>query len=174
MYGDLNLCFLRKTPAEMLIQAHSNLKNKYPHLRFLVYDGLRPREIQKQLWKALDSIPVTQRAKFVADPNKGSIHNFGAAIDLTLANENGVPLDMGTRYDYFGDLAFVIYEDSLYNEGKLTSQQIENRRILREAMTQSGFSTINSEWWHFDAFPHNITKTKYSIIEKIGDYYQIN
>ena len=174
MYGDLNLCFLRKTPAEMLIQAHSNLKNKYPHLRFLVYDGLRPREIQKQLWKALDTIPVTQRAKFVADPNKGSIHNFGAAIDLTLANENGVPLDMGTRYDYFGDLAFVIYEDSLYNEGKLTSQQIENRRILRETMTQSGFSTIDSEWWHFDAFPHNITKTKYSIIENIGDYYQIN
>ena len=47
-------------------------------------------------------------------------------------------------------------------------------RILRKTMTQSGFSTIDSGWWHFDAFPHNLTKTKYSIIENIGDYYQIN
>ena len=94
--------------------------------------------------ESTDSIPITQSAKFVADPNKGSIHNFGAAIDLTLANENGVPLERVLDMTTFGDLAFVIYEDSPYNEGKLTSQQIENRRILRETMTQSGFSTIDS------------------------------
>ena len=174
MYGDLNSCFLRKTPAEMLVRAHSNLKNKYPDLRFLVYDGLRPRDIQRQLWEALDTIPPEKRSQFVADPNKGSIHNFGAAIDLTLANKNGIPLDMGTQYDHFGDLAFPIYEDSLLFNGELTIKQIENRKILRDVMMKSGFSTINSEWWHFDAFPHDTTKSKYTIIENIGDYYKSN
>jgi D-alanyl-D-alanine dipeptidase len=165
IYGKLDSCYLQKIPAAMLVSASENLQELYPNLRLLVYDGLRPRSIQKKLWNALDTIPETERTKFVADPIKGSIHNYGAAIDLTLAHENGVELDMGTNYDYFGALAFPIYEDSLLNLGKLSKEQVENRRILRKVMQKAGFSILDSEWWHFNAFSYEKTKNKYQIIE---------
>ena len=165
IYGELDSCYLRKTPAAMLVSASKNLQELNPDLRLLVYDGLRPRSIQKKLWNALDTIPETERTKFVADPIKGSIHNYGAAIDLTLAYKNGMELDMGTKYDYFGALAFPIYEDSLLNLGKLSKEQVENRRILRKVMQKAGFSILNSEWWHFNAFSYDETKNKYQIVE---------
>ena len=165
MYGDLEECFLRRKPAEMLCQANEHLKASHPELRLLVFDGLRTRSVQKKLWDALDTIPIIERKQFVADPKKGSIHNYGAAVDLTLALENGSELDMGTEYDHFGELAFPALEDSLLALGKLTDKQIKNRTILRQVMTKAGFSTIDSEWWHFDAFSRNETKNKYTIVE---------
>ena len=165
IYGDLEECFLRKEPAEMLCLANKHLKESHPELRLLVFDGLRTRSVQKKLWDALDTIPLSERTQFVADPEKGSIHNYGAAVDLTLSLENGLELDMGTNYDHFGELAFPALEDSLLDLGKLTDEQIGNRRILREVMTKAGFSTIDSEWWHFDAFSYNETKNKYKIVE---------
>ena len=165
IYGDLEDCFLRKEPAEMLCLANKHLKESHPELRLLVFDGLRTRSVQKKLWNALDTIPLSERTQFVADPEKGSIHNYGAAVDLTLSLENGLELDMGTNYDHFGELAFPALEDSLLALGKLTDKQIESRRILRKVMTKAGFSTIDSEWWHFDAFSYNETKNKYKIVE---------
>lgn len=165
IYGDLEDCFLRKEPAEMLCLANKHLKESHPQLRLLVFDGLRTRSVQKKLWDALDTISLSERTQFVADPEKGSIHNYGAAVDLTLSLENGLELDMGTNYDHFGELAFPALEDSLLALGKLTDKQIGNRRILREVMTKAGFSTIDSEWWHFDAFSYNETKNKYKIVE---------
>lgn len=165
IYGDLEDCFLRKEPAEMLCLANKHLKESHPELRLLVFDGLRTRSVQKKLWDALDTISLSERTQFVADPEKGSIHNYGAAVDLTLSLENGLELDMGTNYDHFGELAFPALEDSLLALGKLTGKQIENRRILRKVMTKAGFSTIDSEWWHFDAFSYNETKNKYKIVE---------
>ena len=165
IYGDLEECFLRKEPAEMLCLANKHLRESPPQLRLLVFDGLRTRSVQKKLWDALDTIPISERTQFVPDPKKGSIHNYGAAVDLTLSLENGLELDMGTNYDHFGELAFPALEDSLLALGKLTDKQIENRRILRKVMTKAGFSTIDSEWWHFNAFSYNETKNKYKIVE---------
>ncbi len=165
VYGDLETCYLRKIPAQMLFEAHTFLKEKHPYMRFLVYDGLRPRSIQWKLWNRLDNVPVSKRTQFVANPETGSIHNFGAAVDLTLADTLGNPLDMGTKYDFFGDLAFPVLEDSLFAVGKLASEQVTNRRILRDAMQEAGFSPINTEWWHFNAFPYKVIRIKYTIIE---------
>jgi spore maturation protein B len=165
MYGNLETCYLRKNPAEMLLRANEYLKATNPELNLLVYDGMRPRSIQQKLWNALDEVPEAERTQYVADPEKGSIHNYGAAVDLTLAHKNGAPLDMGTKYDYFGELAFPALEDSLLSIGLLTVAQIENRKILRNVMTKAGFSTISSEWWHFNAYPYQDIKTKYNIIE---------
>jgi len=165
MYGNLETCYLRKNPAEMLLRANEYLKATNPELNLLVYDGMRPRSIQRKLWNALDEVPETERTQYVADPEKGSIHNYGAAVDLTLAHKNGAPLDMGTKYDYFGELAFPALEDSLLSIGLLTLAQIENRKILRNVMTKAGFSTISSEWWHFNAYSYQDIQTKYNIIE---------
>ena len=165
VYGDLETCYLRRVPAEMLEKAHSILKENHPNLRLLIYDGLRPRSIQWTLWNTLSDVPELERTNFVADPRSGSIHNFGAAVDLTVAHKNGVSLDMGTHYDYFGDLAFPRLEDSLVFVGDLKQEQVNNRLILRHAMTEAGFSPITTEWWHFDSFPYKETKTKFTIIE---------
>ena len=165
VYGDLETCYLRKEPAQMLVKANTLLKGSHPELRLLVYDGLRPRHIQWKLWNTLEHIPESERTQFVADPKSGSIHNFGAAVDLTLVDSSGNPLDMGTEYDFFGKLAFPVLEDSLLQIGKLTTQQVMNRRILRNVMQSAGFSPITTEWWHFDAFPYPVTKAKYLIIE---------
>ena len=165
MYGDLETCYLRKNPAEMLLRANEYLKETNPELNLLIYDGLRPRSIQRKLWNALDEVPETERTQYVADPEKGSIHNYGAAVDLTLAYENGSPLDMGTKYDFFGELAFPALEDSLLSIGVLTKVQIQNRKILRSVMTKAGFSTISSEWWHFNAYSYQDIQSKYNIIE---------
>jgi D-alanyl-D-alanine dipeptidase len=165
VYGDLETCYLRRVPAEMLEKAHSILKENHPDLRLLIYDGLRPRSIQWTLWNTLSDVPELERTNFVADPRSGSIHNFGAAVDLTVAHKNGVSLDMGTHYDYFGDLAFPRLEDSLVVVGDLKQEQVNNRLILRHAMTEAGFSPITTEWWHFDSFPYKETKTKFTIIE---------
>ncbi|MCS5625879.1 MAG: peptidase M15, partial [Candidatus Marinimicrobia bacterium] len=113
VYGDLETCYMRRVSAEMLGKAHSILKEAHPDLRLLIYDGLRPRSIQWILWNTLSDVPESERSNFVANPRSGSIHNFGAAVDLTVAHKDGTPLDMGTHYDYFGDLAFPRLEDSL-------------------------------------------------------------
>ena len=165
VYGELETCYMRRVPAQMLVKAHEILKTEHPELRLLIYDALRPRSIQWILWNTLSDIPEKERTNFVADPRTGSIHNFGAAVDLTVAHKNGTPLDMGTHYDYFGDLAFPRLEDSLIVVGDLTQEQVDNRLILRDAMTQAGFSPITTEWWHFDSFPYKETKQKFTIIE---------
>jgi D-alanyl-D-alanine dipeptidase len=165
VYGDLETCYLRRIPAQMLVNANIILKTEHPELRLLIYDGLRPRSIQWTLWNTLSDVPEKERTNFVADPRTGSIHNFGAAVDLTVTEKNGRPLDMGTHYDYFGDLAFPRLEDSLVVVGDLKQEQVNNRLILRHAMTEAGFSPITTEWWHFDSFPYKETKTKFTIIE---------
>jgi D-alanyl-D-alanine dipeptidase len=146
VYGNLETCYMRRIPAQMLVNAHEILKTEHPELRLLIYDGLRPRSIQWTLWNTLSDVPEKERTNFVADPRTGSIHNFGAAVDLTVAEKNGRPLDMGTHYDYFGDLAFPRLEDSLVVVGDLKQEQVNNRLILRHAMTEAGFSSITTEW----------------------------
>ncbi|MBT3179901.1 MAG: M15 family metallopeptidase [Candidatus Marinimicrobia bacterium] len=165
VYGELEICYMRKIPGKMLVKAHDLLKKNHPDLRLLIYDGLRPRSIQWILWNTLIDVPESERSNFVANPKSGSIHNFGAAIDLTVTTKDGIPLDMGTHYDYFGKLAFPRLEDSLLVVGDLTLEQVSNRDILRDAMTGAGFGTISTEWWHFNAFPYKITKQMFSIIE---------
>ena len=85
VYGNLERCYMRRIPAQMLIKAHEILKTEHPELRLLIYDALRPRSIQWTLWNTLSDVPEKERTNFVADPRTGSIHNFGAAVDLTVA-----------------------------------------------------------------------------------------
>jgi D-alanyl-D-alanine dipeptidase len=77
----------------------------------------------------------------------------------------GNPLNMGTGYDFFGEMAYPSKEDELLQEEKLTQEQIDNRLILREAMRRAGFTLIASEWWHFNALSLARCKHQYGIIE---------
>jgi D-alanyl-D-alanine dipeptidase len=161
-YGDLEDCYLQKEAAEKLAKAQTILQRKHPELTLLVYDGARPRSIQRKMWALVEG---TDTQDYVANPERGSVHNFGSAVDLTVAKLDGTPLDMGTAFDYFGDLAQPRLEEKFLKSGQLTEEQIKNRLILRMAMTDAGFQSISVEWWHFNAVPVKVARSKYKIIE---------
>lgn len=166
VYGDLTRGYLQPEIAKKLARASSALQAKHPGYRLLVYDAARPNAVQYILWDALDdlNIPLNQKPQYVANPTIGSIHNFGCAIDLTVADEKGVPLDMGTPYDFFGPLAYPRMEAQLLSSGQISEKQVANRTILRQAMTQAGFSVNPTEWWHFDGMSRRNAKARYGII----------
>ncbi|MEA5256701.1 M15 family metallopeptidase [Arcicella aquatica] len=165
VYGCITNCFMQKRPAKMLKQANTILQQKHPNYRLLVYDGGRPHSIQKILWNTLTQYTPKERAKYVANPAEGSIHNYGSAVDLTIATADGKALDMGTKYDYFGALAYPIKEDYFLDQKKLTKQQVANRILLRTVMKSAGFTAIDYEWWHFNAVSRRVAKQIYQIIE---------
>lgn len=165
VYGCMTACYLQKKPAQMLARANAILKKKHPNYRLLVYDGGRPFAIQKILWNSLSQYPPHQRETYVASPSQKSIHNYGCAVDLTITTSKGVPLDMGTPFDFFGKLAYPSHEEHFLKNKQLTAQQVANRRLLRSVMQQAGFMPIKYEWWHFNALARSDAKRVYQIIE---------
>jgi zinc D-Ala-D-Ala dipeptidase len=161
VYGDLRKCYLVKEAASKLAAAQKNLGSKRGW-RLKVFDGARPRRIQAAMWALVKDTP---KQPFVANPNTGSNHNYGAAVDLTIVDEKGRELDMGTPIDFFGELAQPRLEDAFLKKGLLTADQVLNRRMLRKVMTDAGFISISSEWWHFDAFPIAEVRKRFKVIE---------
>ena len=164
MYGNFNKAYLQKNVAEKVVKAQQLLKEINPELSLLIYDAVRPRHIQQKMWNALD-MPISEKIKFVSNPKNGSLHNFGAAVDLTLASLTGEALDMGTAFDYIGELAYPTLEMQNLKAGLLTKQQIENRKLLRKVMYQAGFFNIQTEWWHFNSCYRKEARELYDIVE---------
>ncbi len=162
VYGDLRKCYLRPAAAAKLVRANAWLRDTHPGLRILVADGVRPRHVQRAMWKLVANTP---QQRYVANPRWGSMHNYGCAVDVTLADSLGNRLDMGTPVDYFGPLAQPRLEARYLKEGRLTRKQIANRAILRKAMKAAGFYPIAIEWWHFNAFEKSHIRKHFSIIE---------
>ena len=164
VYGCLTHAYLQKETIVKLKKAQENLEKANPGYHLLIYDAARPLSKQWELWNTLTEYTPAKRRTYVADPKEHSIHNYGSAIDLTVADEKGKPLEMGTKYDFFGEMAYPKEETRLLKEGKLTKKAIDNRLILRKAMTQAGFTAIDYEWWHFNAFSRKVAKVKFSVI----------
>lgn len=162
MYGPFNRLFLHKRAADKLKAAIALLKHEHPGYKFVIYDGLRPRSVQYVLW---GKVVGTPREKYVADPKKGSIHNFGMAIDLSVQDAQGRELDMGTGFDNFTPLAESQLEQDKLAAGELTQAQIDNRMILRRPMEEAGFKVLPEEWWHFDAMPAELVRKQFTIVE---------
>jgi D-alanyl-D-alanine dipeptidase len=150
MYGDLNRCYLQKDVAEKLVLAQVNLRKQFPYYSLLVLDGARPVSIQQLMWDSVGLSPA-ERQKYLSNPVNRSLHNYGAAVDVTIIDERGHELDMGTPYDFFGELAHPRKESEYFESGKLTETQLANREILRGVMREAGFSRIETEWWHFNS-----------------------
>jgi zinc D-Ala-D-Ala dipeptidase len=166
VYGDLTHAYLQPEMARKLVKASNYLKLAQQGYRLLVYDAARPNSAQYALWDALDvlKIPASRKTMYVADPKIGSNHNFGCAVDLTVVDEKGKPLDMGTAFDFFGPLAYPRLEQEMLKSGKLTSRQLANRQILRSAMVKAGFTVNTTEWWHFDGMSKKQATAKYGMI----------
>ena len=164
LYGDFNKCYLQPDVAEKLIKAQQYLNEIKDNYHLMVLDAARPRSIQQIFWDTL-KMPVSEKVKFVANPKNGSLHNFGAAVDISIADENKIPLDMGCPYDYIGELAYPTSEIKMLSEGKLSQQQVDNRKLLRTVMYKAGFFNIQTEWWHFNSCRREEAIIKYKMIE---------
>jgi len=163
LYGEIHKAYLQKDVAIKLAKASQLLRSEHASLRIVVLDAARPLSIQQQMWTDVN-LPNGNKEKFVASPYIGSLHNYGAAVDVTLCNQNGIYLDMGTSFDSFSDTAYTINEEDLLRVGKLTQTQYQNRKLLRKIMTAAGFYPIETEWWHFNACSRNYARTHYPII----------
>ncbi len=162
LYGSLDRCYLRPEAARMLAHAHRLLRDRRPELRLLVLDCARPRSVQRMMWRVVRDTPLEA---YVASPARGSMHNYGMAVDLTLADSTGRALDMGSRFDELGPRAQPRQEERLLRAGVLTRDQVERRRLLRDVMVKAGFVSLAIEWWHFDAGSKKSVREKYRIIE---------
>jgi D-alanyl-D-alanine dipeptidase len=129
-------CLLRESVAHRLRRVQNDLEARGLGLKVL--DGYRPLFVQKKMWQVMPD------PRYVADPARGSRHNRGAAVDVTLVDSEGNELPMPSDFDEFSERAHRDYVGG-------TEEQRRNRRLLQDAMERQGFSGLDSEWWHFDA-----------------------
>ncbi|HEB79796.1 MAG TPA: D-alanyl-D-alanine dipeptidase [Rhodospirillales bacterium] len=108
-------------------------------LRLKIFDAWRPSEAQWVLWNH------TPDPDFLADPRRGSPHSRGAAVDLTLVDEAGAELEMGTTFDAFTPL-------SHHGAGEISAQAQRNRFLLLGLMSVAGWDFYSKEWWHYQLF----------------------
>lgn len=131
---DCGKCFLRTQAVNALNKVATELAKK--NLKIKLFDCYRPGPVQQKLW---DKVP---NASYVTPPWRGSQHNRGVAVDLTIVDLNNQELDMGTEFDYFGEEAHHTYTNH--------SDEIQqNRTLLKTLMEQYGFASIRTEWWHY-------------------------
>jgi D-alanyl-D-alanine dipeptidase len=147
LYSPLDCAWLHRDAAAAIERVAGWLAQRAPGHQVLLLDALRPHRVQEQLWEALAG---TDLQMYLAPPERGSIHSFGMAVDITLLDPSGQELDMGTGFDDMTELSHPVLEARHLASGALTAAHIANRQLLRDAMFQAGFVGINSEWWHFD------------------------
>src|SRR5262249_13669378 len=129
--------FMQKPAAEALVRVNRKLATQ--GFGLLIHDAYRPWYVTKMFWEAT---PENFR-QFVADPSKGSRHNRGCAVDLTLYDlKSGKPIQMPGGYDEFSDRSYPDYCGG-------TSLQRWHRDVLRNVMESEGFAVYEAEWWHF-------------------------
>lgn len=196
--GSLPVCYVRFRVFKKILEAAELLPKGY---KFVVLDAWRPIEVQQSLFDEFkiivrerhpeikDEDKITEMAtQFVALPSldckKPSPHNTGGAVDLTIADENGIWLDMGTYFDEMTDRTVTrYYEEKLESGDHLSEREIEiskNRRLLYHIMIKLGFTNFTDEWWHYDfgdqlwAY-HNDGKVKaiYSRVTPTFAWYKI-
>jgi len=128
-------CFLRLKTVQALVNANRDFMEKGYKIK--LYDCYRPLFIQEKMWQ------IVSNPEYVADPKKGSIHNRGGAVDISIVDAKGKEVDMGTPFDFFGIQAS-------HNYTKLSKKVLSNRKFLKKVMVKNGFNFFESEWWHYN------------------------
>lgn len=130
--------FLQRPAAKALLRVHKKLRKQ--GLGLLVFDGYRPWAITKLFWE----VTPEDKRKFVANPENGSKHNRGCAVDLSIYDlKTGLPIEMPSGFDEFTERASPDYAGG-------TQTERSNRDLLRKLMEDAGFTVNANEWWHFD------------------------
>ena len=160
-YNGLNKAYLRKEVAKKLALAHKYLKSEFPEYSILIMDAARPRGISKLMYEKMKG---TKFEKFVANPKKGSMHNYGIAVDVTIVDENDKEIDMGFTPFYKSTLS-IYWGYAKLKMFDLSEAQKHNRKLLSNVMKKAGFIPLSYEWWHFNGMTKDDARKKYLIIE---------
>lgn len=162
LYSDMRKAFLLPEAARRLADAQRRLKAVRPDLSLIVYDAVRPMAVQQKMW---EMVRATDKQVYVSNPaNGGGLHNYGAAVDVSLVDSSGRMVEMGSPFDYFGDEARPDKEDELAAQGRITHIALDNRRLLRRVMKEAGFRPLHSEWWHFNLMSREEAKARLNVI----------
>ena len=161
MYAGYDCGWLHRDAYEALKNVAARLQAVRPDLRLLVLDALRPQRVQELMW---DSLEGTDLRQYLASPDRGSIHSFGMAVDVTLIDVQGRELDMGTAFDDLTERSHPALESTLLQRGDITATHIANRQLLRGVMTANGWQGISTEWWHFDCGDRRLVRQNYTRI----------
>jgi D-alanyl-D-alanine dipeptidase len=155
LYPPIITTWLRKTAADSLAKVQKQLLKMGLGLK--IFDAYRPYAVTERMWE-----PVKDD-RYAADPKKGSGHNRGIAVDLTLINlKNGKELDMGTDFDNFTDSAHHAFAN-------LPEEILKNRLFLKRIMEEHGFKALDTEWWHYflpDAANYELLDISFKDFEK--------
>lgn len=162
LYDDLQQAYLHPEAATALLKAQACLREIHPDYTLVVYDAARPMSVQQKMW---DVVKGTSQHIYVSNPARGGgLHNYGLAVDVSIADGEGRPLPMGTKVDHLGKEAHIDTEEAMVQQGILTRQAWDNRRLLRRVMTAAGFKPLRSEWWHFNFRSREEAKRNYQVI----------
>lgn len=163
LYRDIHTAYLHPKAARALQRAQQILHRTHPHLTLKVYDAARPMSVQQQMWNA---VVGTSKDIYVSNPaHGGGLHNYGLAVDITLADVAGDSLTMGTKIDNMTPLAHIDREAELLRQKKLTRAAYDNRQLLRQVMREAGFRALPTEWWHFNYTSRANAKKYYKVIK---------
>ncbi|TDT40467.1 D-alanyl-D-alanine dipeptidase [Maribacter spongiicola] len=132
---DCGECYTRAKTVKALLKANEEFKKHGVKIKF--YDCYRPNSVQYKMWK------IVPNPQYVANPVKGSIHNKGGAVDITLVTLDGDEVKMPSDFDFFGKRA---YHDNF----DLPQEILDNRKLLKETMEKFGFWSTRTEWWHYN------------------------
>lgn len=146
MYGSLRRAYLERGFAHRVARAQSLLTKERPGYRLRIYDAARPISVQKRMYQFVEDTPLRI---YVAPATRGGRHNYGVAVDLTIVDPKGQPLDMGVPFDHFGEESHMGNEEAFVRLGKMKPEVIENRRLLQRLMDRVGLRPYVKEWWHY-------------------------
>lgn len=154
--------YLHPKAAEALKNANKLLKEINPGLHLRVYDAARPMSVQQKMW---NKVKGTAQQNYVSNPaNGGGLHNYGLAVDVTIADSKGDTLPMGTTIDALTYKSHIDREEELVRTGKITAEAAKNRLLLRRVMQKAGFRPLRSEWWHFNYTTRADARKNYKVI----------
>ena len=147
LYAGIDCAWLRIEAAQGLQRAAEWLALHRPGYQLLVLDALRPQRVQDAIWLQVKGTPMEM---YFANPEQGSIHSFGMAVDVTLLDSMGRECDMGSAFDEMTLASHPALHAEHLASGVLTPAQVSERGWLLQAMQHGGFHGISTEWWHFD------------------------
>lgn len=160
-YTGLSKAYLREEVAKKLSVAQKYLKSQISEYSILIMDAARPRSVSQRMY---DKMKGTRFEKFVANPKRGSMHNYGIAVDVTIVDEKDKEIDMGFTPFYKSDLS-IYWGYAKLKIFDLSEAQKKNRKLLSSVMTKAGFFPLSYEWWHFNGLRKEEARRKYKIIE---------
>ena len=162
-YDGLRKAYMTCDLAIRLCNAQYFLKRYDPSLSLKILDASRPLHIQQVMWDSLNLLPE-EKKKYLSPPENISLHNYGCAVDVTIAGPDGNALDMGTGFDVFDSLSQPKFEELFRRQGRLSDIVLYNRRLLRHVMTAAGLRSISTEWWHFSLCTKPVAAARFPVI----------